>query len=165
MKFNDLKTVFGFVFSIALSLSLYSCCKTIVCEIYSIKNIYVSGFTKAESDTFIIRRYKQATNFADKSDTLLVARDKNANYSDFADGITSAVNLDIEVQYAITAGYDYELYFPATNTLRRITAFTDVQGEVKYRRPSCGRNACMNQLHSLKVDGILFTGVFPYIVK
>lgn len=162
----NLKRQMRFAFVIAISISLYSCCKTIDCEPFSTKNINVSQFTKQESDTFIIRRYKQGTNFVNKIDTLLVARDKNATYSDFADGITSAVNLNIDVKYAIAAGFDYELYFPATNTLRRITEFTDVQGEIKYCNPSLGRNSCMNQINSLKLDGRLITGgIFPAIIK
>ncbi len=166
MRLLNFKTLLRVAFITIVSISLYSCCKTIECETYSIKNINISQFTKQESDTFIIRRYKEATNFADKIDTLLVAKDKNATYSDFADGITSAVNLNIDVNYAITAGFDYELYFPATNTLRKITEISDIQGQIKYCSPSAGTNSCMNQLNSLKVDGRLITGgFFPAIIK
>lgn len=163
-KLNVSRKVLGSII-IVMSMYLTSCCKTINCETFSTININLSQFTKQESDTFIIRRYKPATSFSQKLDTLLVARDKNATYSDFADGITTAVNLNIEVKYAITAGFDYELYFPATNTLRRITEISDIQGQIKYCSPSAGTNSCMNQLNSLKVDGRLFIASFPYIVK
>ena len=164
MRAINLKKVKQFASILAISFSFYSCCKTVECKRFSTKNINVSNFTKQESDTFIIRRYRQATNFAEKIDSLLVARDKNAQFSDFADGITTGVNLNIDVDYKISPGFDYEIYFPATNTLRRITELTDIQGQIEYCRPSLGKNSCINELSSLKIDGRLVPG-FPFIVK
>jgi len=106
-----------------------------------------------------------ATNFTEKIDTLLIVRGQNAQYSDFAGEIVTNVYFNRNVNFEIISGFDYEFYFPATNTLRRITEFTDNQGQKKYCIPSMQKNTCINEFSFLKLDSVLVTGAFPAIIK
>lgn len=132
--------------------SLTSCCRTEDC-ITGYLNIATINFSRQESDTFILRRYNVNTNFNLLVDTLLLARNVNTFYTD--KGLdTSFVIINESNPLRLTTGYDYELFFPATNTLRKISAISETKNQQKICATSNGKR-CYNDIISYKVDGVL----------
>ncbi|MBS1570766.1 MAG: hypothetical protein JST62_00010 [Bacteroidetes bacterium] len=132
--------------------SLASCCRTQDCETGYL-NIATINFSRQESDTFILRRYNVNTNFNLLVDTLLLARNVNTFYTD--KGLdTSFVIINESNPFRLTTGYDYELFFPATNTLRKISAISETKNQQKICSTSNGKR-CFNDIISYKVDGVM----------
>lgn len=130
--------------------SITSCCKTVDCE-RGYLDIATINFTRQESDTFIIRRYKVNTNFGVLIDTLLLARNVNAYYNDIGLDTSSVLMYDSN-PFKVNTGFDYVLFFPATNTIRKIS---DIK-ETKNQQTLCLRlKRCFNEINSYKVDGLL----------
>ena len=133
-----------------LTVSITSCCKTVDCE-RGYLDIATINFTRQQSDTFIIRRYKVNTNFTELVDTLLLARNVNAYYSDIGLDTSSVLMYDSN-PFKINTGFDYVLFFPATNTIRKIS---DIK-ETKNQQTLCLRlKRCFNDINSYKIDGLL----------
>ena len=129
-----------------------SCCRTENCE-SGYLNITTINFRRQESDTFIIRRYKVNTNFSLLIDTLLLARNVNTFYTD--KGLdTSFVRISESNPFIMSTGYDYVLFFPATNTIRKISDITEIRNQQKICVTTNGRR-CFNDINSYKVDGLL----------
>jgi len=156
------------IFSIVFIGGLASCCKTYQCSPYNTNLFRISNFTTQESDTIIVRAYKKGSGFTQKLDSVLLAKDKNAVYLDLGDGISTEISINFSEEFEFSSLYDFEFYFPATNTLRRLSEITDRQSEIRQCNPS-QRNECRNQLASSRLDGVLFTttypGSFPYLLK
>lgn len=156
------------ILSVVFTILFASCCKTYQCSPYVDRLFRISNFTTQESDTIIVRAYKKGSGFTQKLDSVLLAKDKNSIYLDLGDGISTEVSINVSENFELSSLYDFEFYFPATNTLRRLSEITDRQSEIKQCNPS-QRNECRNQLASSKLDGVLFTatnpGSFPYLLK
>ena len=143
-----------------LTVSITSCCKTVDCE-RGYLDIATINFTRQQSDTFIIRRYKVNTNFTELVDTLLLARNVNAYYSDIGLDTSSVLMYDSN-PFKINTGFDYVLFFPATNTIRKIS---DIK-ETKNQQTLCLRlKRCFNDINSYKVDGLLGNRSYISIYK
>ena len=143
-----------------LTVSITSCCKTVDCE-RGYLDIATINFTRQQSDTFIIRRYKVNTNFSVLIDTLLLARNVNAYYSDIGLDTSSVLMYDSN-PFKVTPGFDYVIFFPATNTIRKIS---DIK-ETKNQQTLCLRlKRCFNDINSYKVDGLLGNRSYISIYK
>jgi len=156
------------VLPVVFMMGLASCCKTYQCGPYSTGSFRISNFTTQESDTIIVRAFKKGSGFSQKLDSVLLAKDKNIDYRSMDDGITE-VSLRNDTKFELSSRYDFEFYFPATNTLRRLSEITDIQGEIECKSP-VQKKECMNELGSLRLDGVLITNAgysitFPCLVK
>jgi len=141
-----------YIFLLIIVGSFASCCRIEDCETGYL-NIATINFTSQQSDTFVVRRYKVNTNFNLLVDTLLLARNINSFYSD--KGLdTSFVIINESNPFRITTGFDYILYFPATNTLRKISDINETKNQQKICATSNGKR-CYNDITSYKVDGVL----------
>jgi len=93
------------------------------------------------------------TNFNLLIDTLLLARNVNTFYTD--KGLdTSFVIVNESNPFRMNPGFDYVLYFPATNTIRKISDITETKNQQKICATSNGKR-CYNDINSYKVDGVL----------
>ena len=148
---NKLKKVFKYLWLLCFVQSFISCCREEDCETGYL-NITTINFSQQESDTFILRRFKVNTNYNQFVDSLLLARDYNSNYTD--NGLdTSFVILYETNPFRISTGYDYELFFPSTNTLRRISGISEIKNKQTVCLTKSGTR-CFNDINSYKVDGM-----------
>ena len=142
--------------------SFISCCRKEDCETGYL-NITVINFNQQESDTFILRRFKSNTNYNQLVDTLLLARNFNSNYTD--NGLdTSFVLLYESNPFRISTGYDYELFFPATNTRRRISSIRETKNQQTVCVTKSGTR-CYNSINSYQLDGLLENNSVVQIFK
>ena len=112
------------------------------------------GFSDAEADTFIIRKFEANGTFNVKQDTALIDHVGTVRFHDTL----------MLVAYPGTAslgrGIDYEIFFPASNSLYRIT---EIDERMSTQR--CGglfgtdKVGCVNTIRSLKLNGTI---VDPY---
>ena len=155
-----LKITLKYIAICILIANLTSCCKTVDCE-PGYLDIATINFTREQSDTFIIRRYKVNTNFNVLVDTLLVARNVNAYYRDMGLDTSSVLMYDSN-PFKVNPGFDYVIFFPATNTIRKIS---DIK-ETKNQQTLCLRlKRCFNDINSYKVDGLLGNRSYISIYK
>ena len=118
-----------YILIVILISNVTSCCRTEDCETGYL-NIATINFSRQQSDTFIIRRYKVNTNFSLLIDTLLLARNVNTFYTD--KGLdTSYVIINESNLFRMNTGFDYILFFPATNTVRKISDITEIKNQQK----------------------------------
>ena len=149
---TNLKMTCRYIVIFIFVVNFTSCCRTENCE-SGYLNITTINFRRQESDTFIIRRYKVNTNFSLLIDTLLLARNVNTFYTD--KGLdTSFVRISESNPFIMSTGYDYVLFFPATNTIRKISDITEIRNQQKICVTTNGRR-CFNDINSYKVDGLL----------
>lgn len=94
----------------ALVLGLSSCNKTCFCTTATLYPNYV-GFTSAETDSVILRRYTKASQFTRLIDTVVVTAN-NAQFS-FSQDTLSIRSGDAALR--IRSFYDYILYLPEAN--------------------------------------------------
>ena len=149
---TNFKMTCRYIVIFILVANITSCCKTENCE-SGYLNIATINFSRQQSDTFIIRRYKVNTNFSLLIDTLLLARNVNTFYTD--KGLdTSFVIISESNPFSLNTGFDYILFFPATNTIRKISEITETRNQQKICITSNGKR-CFNDINSYKVDGLL----------
>jgi len=165
---RNVKVLLG-ILSVVVVQGLASCCKTYQCGPYNTNSFRISNFTPQESDTIIVRAFKKGSGFSQKLDSVLLAKDKNADYHSQEDGMSTEVSFRNDTKFELSSLYDFEFYFPATNTLRRVSEMTDIQGEIECSSPA-QKKKCENELGSLRLDGVLigtggFSIGFPSLVK
>ena len=108
------------------------------------------GFSDAEADTFIIRKFEPTGNFTNKQDSFLIDQVGTVRFHD---------TLKV-VAYPGTAllpgGFDYEIFFPASNNVFRITEINE-----RMSTQRCGglfatdKVGCANTITSFKLDGAI----------
>ncbi len=149
---TNFKMACTYIVILILIANVTSCCRTEDCETGYL-NVTTINFSRQESDTFIIRRYKVNTNFNLLIDTLLLARNVNTFYTD--KGLdTSFVIINESNPFRMNTGFDYVLYFPATSTIRKISDIAETKNQQKICATSNGKR-CYNDINSYKVDGLL----------
>jgi hypothetical protein len=124
-----------------------SSCKECPCAPGQLKFDLI-GFSDAEADTFIIRKFEANGNFNIKQDTFLIDHVGTVRFQD---------TLKI-VAYPGTAllpgGFDYEIFFPYSNSVFRITEINE-----RMSTQRCGglfatdKVGCANTITSIKLDG------------
>lgn len=147
-----MSTIFKTIFLLIIISSFASCCKTEDCETGYL-NLTTINFSQQQSDTFVLRRYKVNTDFNTLVDTLLIARNVNSFYTDNGPD-TSFVLINESNPFRLTTGFDFIIYFPSTNTLRKISNITETKNQQKTCATSNGKR-CYNDITSYKVDGVL----------
>jgi hypothetical protein len=108
------------IIGVAIAFVLQSCSKTKEdCSFLAPDIVYV-GFTQAETDTFIIRRFEKNTNFIKPLDTLKITR---AHIDRIPVGEDSVKLVPDNYSRLSTDFYlnDWEIYFPAMDRTVYIT--------------------------------------------
>jgi hypothetical protein len=125
------------------------------------------GFTDAERDTVVVRKFLKNGIFSIPADSFFISA-ANADFivSHDTANMVSSVGL-----LRLVSKYDYEIYLPGANRLYRITEINEPQQEGK--KNSIFNNnklLCGNTIQSYKQDGQLvsagtFNFDFVYIKK
>ena len=107
------------------------------------------GFTEAEADTFIVRKFEPNGSFNIKKDTFLI---NNVVYKRSNDTLNM-------VAYPGAATFesrsDYEIFFPASNSLYRITEINEQSTNQSCGFLSTSKEGCINPINSLRINGTL----------
>lgn len=109
------------------------------------------GFTQAEADSILVRRYFPGSNFANMADSFMLQPGLRAQQDTLE--ITS---LTIPANF-LSAGYDYQLVFPAISKTIRLTGITEENREIKHSIFSNVKVGCENTITGMKADGVSLT--------
>lgn len=136
--------------------SLYfTSCFLILCQSWGCESPCVNasalaalvGYSDAESDTVIIRRFARASGFASPRDTVLLNR-QHHHFNRRGDTL-----LILESTAAISSYFDYEFYLPVAQRVYRLNEIAEPQ--------TSGRNhktQCINPILSYRVNGQIVSG-------
>ncbi len=149
-----LKIIILFVF---LTLMLISCSKEYDCADAQIQPAFI-GFTIADIDTFILKKFNPNDNYQNQVDSFVVKYGYNGSYQTFHDTTTIFIT---DGKNGIKAGYDWQLFIPAKN---KTILVTDIVSEKKTGK--CGSGIfsmdkfgcyCTNKIFSAKQDNQIIT--------
>jgi hypothetical protein len=144
-----------FIYTVCFT-SCSSCCHNIVCSNnnVSLNNIGLINFNEIESDTIILRRFAQGSNFQTLIDSVLL--DSNNSRIDRTVADTVVYNYYLSNSFTINSGYDYEIYVPATNTLAKVDNFFEPQSVQRWCAGSeyPAPTSCPNPIRSVNVNGV-----------
>jgi hypothetical protein len=154
---------------ILITQSITSCvkvkCRMVDCGPYMQFSISTNGFSRQDIDTIYLRKYIKGTGFSQQIETLEVIKDKNATHI-YSDASSDYINIISNSRGFIESSFDYEVYFPATNTLRKLSDIIDVQSQKQYCSPSLQKKECNNDnISSCKIDGVLYNDRIPALNK
>ena len=110
------------------------------------------GFSDAESDTIILRRFEKNGGGFVLKDTFLLSNiwfQRNLDTLEMVGFPGSAL---------LQSGYNYEIFFPAAPKLITVT---DVKEEQLYIKPR-GNAGCTNRIISYTLDGRTTNNIVPY---
>jgi hypothetical protein len=147
---QSLYRLFAWRLPVFLLVVLLSGCSTqFDCEDTPVAAIFV-GYSKADIDTLVLRKFQAGNNFQQLLDTLIVTNGNNTYYQIPGDTITVVSSRWVKV------GYDWQLYIPAKN---KTILLTDIVSEKETGK--CGRMPvsnkkdciCYNKVFSMKMDG------------
>jgi hypothetical protein len=157
VRFGSLLTVIT-----ASILIIQACNKNKVdCPFLAPQVVFV-GFTEAERDTIVYRKYEKNGSFTSLIDTTLISKADiiSSTVGQDSIGLSSNKYPDLNTKFF---AYDWELYLPGANRTVRIS---DVTPQFTQERESSAQ--CQSYTSSVKVDGVMynFTGWFdsPYRV-
>lgn len=108
------------------------------------------GFSDAEADTFIIRKFEANGNFNVTRDTFLIDHVGTVRFQDTLKLVALPGNA------LLPGGFDYEIFFPGSNSVFRIT---EINEQMSTQR--CGglfatdKVGCVNTITSIKLDGAI----------
>jgi len=105
------------------------------------------GFTAAERDTIILRKFVKGSNFSQMIDTTLI----NVSYNQSNDTATAGYFTDAGT---LKSNYDYQLFFPVIHKLVKITDLNEPQQKMKRSLLSTDKTYCINTIVSYTQDGI-----------
>lgn len=129
-----------------------NCTKEYDCDDYPIQPAFI-GFTLAEIDTLVFRRFKEKDNFRTLIDTVIVT--KNNQYQTSND-TTKIVHYELDK--GIKVGFDWQLFIPAINKTVMITDIISNKKEGKCGFRAVGEAcSCTNDLFSAKQDNQVIT--------
>lgn len=128
-------------------LYMLNSCTTTPCFTGSF-NFGLKGFTQAEADTILVRRFFRGSNFSNLTDSFLLTPGFRVQQDTLE--ITS---LFVPDSY-MNAAYDYLLVFPGIPKTIRLTDITEVNREIKHSVFSNVKVGCENNITSMKADGI-----------
>jgi hypothetical protein len=154
MRMTHSKTLIRFAFIYMVSVTPYSCCKTIDCEPWFASEIKAVNFTRQELDFFYIKKFKKNSNFTQVIDSMMLGQPANITLVPEGTDATKIVLYKFGLRFQIEAGYDYEFFFPNGNTLRRLTEITENKTSEKFCNTGFAKNICYKTISSLKVDGV-----------
>lgn len=118
------------------------------------------GFTDAESDTIIMRRFEK-NNTAIK-DSFVFSPANPIRFTRFADTLVMTAYTSAAL---MQSDYDYQLIFPVAGRIISITEFREEQSYRKKRDHfSSTKEGCVNIVKECKIDGVWSGVSFPNIV-
>ena len=146
-----------YILVIALSVFVIcSCGRDIDCADSSIHPTFI-GYSLADVDTMVLRRYKAGDGFNTMIDTFLITLlNRNGTYviagPDSLQVYTSGVyGSNGEVLNAIHVGYDWKLYIPAKNKTVAITGIVSERNSTH-----CWKCVCYNRVFSFVADTVIY---------
>lgn len=157
---------------ITLLTVLFASCgreREIDCGDPKIKTAFIA-YASSDIDTFIIRKFKAADNYQTLLDTFRVTYGWSGVYAASNDTTTVSINDD---KHDIKAGFDWQVFIPATN---KTVFISDIVSDKKTGkcRPGIGifgkRDcSCYNRVYSAKINnqGINFpdTNVYSIYIR
>jgi len=111
----------------------------------------LKGFTQAEADTILVRRYFPGSNFAGVADSFLLTPGFRVQQD------TLEITSISMPESFLSAGYDYQFYFPAIDKTIRLTGITEENREIKHSIFNNVKVGCENTITGMKADGISLT--------
>ena len=114
------------------------------------------GFTAAEIDTIILRKFTKGSGFASKIDTLSVNSSNALFQFPYTTKDTSFMGV-LSPDVLLKSKYDYEIYIPAVNKLVSITAISEPQQKMRKGFLSTTKEYCINAIQSFQQDGRMVT--------
>jgi len=107
------------------------------------------GFSDAESDTIVIRRFQK--NSAVIIDSILFNENNPVRFHRYGDTLVMAAFLSTAL---LQSDFDYQLFFPGAVRMFTITDINEVQSYGKNSGPfNTSKIGCGNQISGCKVDG------------
>lgn len=138
--------------TISLTALLFASCgeHAIDCTDAQIRTAFIN-YATTDIDTFILRKYKAANNYQTLLDTFKVTEADPWQYR--ASNDTTTVS-PLDYVHGITAGFDWQIFIPATN---KTILISDIMTEKKtgkcrlavFGKPPCG---CLNPVYSAKIN-------------
>ena len=136
-----------------MSFGMGGCSKEYDCDEPQLQAAFI-GFTIAEIDTIILKKFKPGNNFQTliETDTVLFANKYNSLYTFFGDTTSVFVKDPLK---CIKAGFDWQVLIPATNKTISISSILDEKKTGKRNwgifSMDPGPN-CLNRVYSAIVD-------------
>lgn len=128
-------------------LYMLNSCTTTPCFTGSF-NFGLKGFTQAEADTILVRRFFRGSNFNNLTDSFLLTPGYRVQQDTLE--ITS---LSVPDSY-MNAAYDYQLVFPGIPKTIRLTEIIEENREIKHSVFSNVKVGCENSITGMKADGV-----------
>jgi hypothetical protein len=141
-----MKIVFIPLFCLIVVIGTYSCSST-PCASGSF-HFGLIGFTQAEADTIMVRRFFPGNNFTNVTDSFMLQPGLRVQQDTLE--ITS---LTIPASF-LSAGYEYQLIFPSAGRTIRLTDIKEEKREVKHSIFSNVKIGCENPITGMKADGV-----------
>jgi hypothetical protein len=154
MRMTHLKMLMRFAFIYMVSVTLYSCCKTIDCDTGRINEITAVNFPRQDLSNFSIKKFNKNSNFTLAIDSMILSQGADYKLVPISTDTTNILFDKLVLRFPIEAGYDYEFFFPNGNTLRRLTEITESKTSEKFCNTGFAKNICYNNISSLKIDGV-----------
>jgi len=104
------------------------------------------GFADSEADTIILRRFEKNENFRNVRDTFFINDTRYSRSGDTLKLTAYSGNLILQVDY------DYELFFPGSQALIRISNINEIQTEQSCGIFSMDKVACENEIRSCQIN-------------
>lgn len=105
------------------------------------------GFSDAEADTIVLRRFEKNGSFAQPKDTVLL---DNIQFSRRNDSLQIAA---IAGYHYLTSDYNYQLFFPGASTVLTITDILENKNTMTKGLFNCTKEACINQITGYTING------------
>ena len=130
---------------------LFSCRNTCACTGNFGLTPSLVSFSPGDRDTLVIKEFTKGSGYSSLLDSILIDSGNSVyhTHNDTTDIFSSAVLLP---------KYDYELFFPSSNLLIKITDIDEPQ--VEGNCPS--KTQCIDPVNSYKINGSLITKSNPY---
>ena len=140
-----------------ISSVLLFACGTYPCKKAS-SSFSLIGYTDAESDPIILRRFSKGSGFATLHDTLIINKG-NSHFQRQTDTVHILHSIDSD--HDITSTYDYEVFLPNASRTYRLT---EVVEDIQQGKNRGTKEHCLNPITSYKLNGqLLYNPNFPFI--
>lgn len=140
---------------ITLIAVLFASCgreREIECDNPQIKTAFIA-YASSDIDTFIIRKFKVADNYQTLLDTFRVTYGWSGVYAASNDTTTVSIN---DGKHGIIAGFDWQVFIPATNKTVFISDIVSDKktGKCRYGIFSMDKQGCycLNRVYSAKMN-------------
>lgn len=142
----------------ALALSFFSSCKKCPCGPAEGLLPAFIGYTEAQTDTLILRRYANSGNFNQLMDTLLI-NEPLLNFKRSNDTLAPTYN---SISIPMIEGNDYEIVVPAINKTYRISGIVETKNTMTCNSIfSMDKTYCVNPMDEYIINGEK-TKAIPY---